>query len=94
LIGIDVSKAHFDIFDAGSGRTESLPNSAESARSLADRLRNRPQALAVFEATGRYDEHLSKVFDARRIAYARVNPSWARSAIVRLLSIERWLICF
>lgn len=78
LIGIDVSKAHFDIFDAESGRTERHPNSGESARSLADRLQNRPQALAVFEATGRYDRHLRVVFDELGVAYARVNPSRAR----------------
>jgi hypothetical protein len=52
LIGIDVSKAHFDIFDAESGRTERHPNSGESARSFADRLQSRPQAFAIFEATG------------------------------------------
>jgi transposase len=79
LIGIDVSKAHFDIFDAESGRTERLPSTSEAARSLADRLQNRPQALAIFEATGHYDRQLRSVFDERDIAYARVNPSRARS---------------
>jgi transposase len=79
LIGIDVSKAHFDIFDAESGRTERLPNTSEAARSLADRLQNRARALAIFEATGHYDRHLRSVFDERGITYARVNPSRARS---------------
>lgn len=78
LIGIDVSKAHFDIFDAMSGRTERLPNSAEAAHSLADRLHDRPQALAIFEATGHYDRHLRAVFGERGIAHARINPSRAR----------------
>jgi transposase len=45
---------------------------------LADRLQNRPQALAIFEATGRYDRHLRVVFDELGVAYARVNPSRAR----------------
>lgn len=79
IIGIDVSKAHLDIFDAESGRTERLPNSSEAARSLAQRLQSRPQAFAIFEATGHYDRHLRLVFDAQNIAYARVNPSRARA---------------
>jgi transposase len=79
IIGIDVSKAHFDIFDAESGRTERLPNCAEAARSLAERLQSRPDGLAVFEATGRYDRHLREAFKAMGIRYARVNPARARA---------------
>jgi transposase len=79
IIGIDVSKAYFDIFDAESGRTERLPNCAEAPRSLADRLQNRPDALAIFEATGRYDRHLRETFKARGIHYCRVNPARARA---------------
>lgn len=78
IIGIDVSKAHFDIFDAESGRTERLPNSSEAARSLAKRLQSRDQAFAIFEATGHYDRHLRQAFTQAGIAYARVNPSRAR----------------
>jgi transposase len=78
IIGIDVSKAHLDIFDAGSGRTERFPNSSEAVRSLAERLQARKQAFAIFEATGHYDRHLRSVFDAQGLAYARVNPSRAR----------------
>jgi transposase len=78
LIGIDVSKAHLDIFDAQTGLTERLPNTPETARSLAERLQNRPEGFAVFEATGHYDRHLREVFKARGIAYRRVNPARAR----------------
>ena len=78
IIGIDVCKAHFDIFDSERGRPERLPNSAEAAHALADRLAVRQDGFAIFEATGDYDRHLRGAFDARAIAYARVNPQQAR----------------
>jgi transposase len=78
IIGIDVSKAHFDIFDAERGRPERLPNSSEAAHALAQRLVARQNGFALFEATGTYDQHLRDIFDAGNIAYARVNPQQAR----------------
>lgn len=78
FIGIDVSKAHLDIFDAEHGRAERLPNCAQTARALAERLGARPRGFAVFEATGEYDRHLRDAFDAADTAYARVNPQQAR----------------
>jgi len=78
MIGIDVSKAHLDIFDAQSRHAERITNSAEAVRALAGRLANRESAFVIFEATGHYDSHLRKLFDAAGIAYARVNPSRAR----------------
>jgi transposase len=77
-IGIDVCKDHFDIFDPMHGRPERLPNNAEAAHALADRLAAREGGFAVFEATGEYDRHLRTVFDAKSIPYARVNPQQAR----------------
>lgn len=79
FIGIDVSKAHFDIFDVEHGRPERLPNSAQVAHALAQRLRNRQDGFAVFEATGHYDRHLRQAFDAEGAPYARVNPQQARN---------------
>jgi transposase len=78
IIGIDVSKAHLDIFDAERGRPERLPNSSEVARALAERLRSRQNGFAIFEATGTYDRHLRDAFDDGNIPYARVNPQQAR----------------
>jgi Transposase len=79
FIGIDVSKAHFDIFDAERGRPERHLNSAEVARALAQRLRDRQDGFAVFEATGHYDRHLRAAFDTEGVSYAGVNPQQARS---------------
>lgn len=78
VIGIDVSKAHLDIFDAQSGRAERISNSGEAVRALAERLESRESAFVIFEATGRYDDPLRNAFDKAGIAYARVNPSRAR----------------
>ena len=79
IIGIDISKAHLDIFDAERGRPERLPNCAQAAHALAQRLGSRPNGFAIFEATGHYDRHLRAAFAAQRIAYARVNPQQARA---------------
>lgn len=78
FIGIDVSKAHLDIFDAERGQPERLPNNAQTGRALAERLSTRPNGFAIFEATGEYDRHLRHAFDVDKIAYARVNPQQAR----------------
>jgi transposase len=78
FIGIDVSKAHLDIFDPERGQPERLPNNAQTGRALAERLSTRSNGFAIFEATGEYDRHLRHAFDARKIAYARVNPQQAR----------------
>ena len=79
IIGIDVSKASLDIFDAERGRPERFPNSSEAARALAQRLAARQNGFAIFEATGHYDRHLREAFEAGRIRYARVDPARARS---------------
>ncbi|MEQ8164609.1 MAG: transposase [Alphaproteobacteria bacterium] len=75
-IGIDVSKAHLDIFDPRTGQ--------------ACRLSNQPQALArfamsllkgdivIFEATGCYDLALQTALDTAGIGHVRVNPLRAR----------------
>jgi transposase len=79
IIGIDVSKAHFDIFDTERGRPERFPNDAEAAHALAQRLLARQNGFAVFEATGHYDRHLRQAFTAHGVPHARVNPARARS---------------
>jgi transposase len=78
VIGIDVSKAHLDIFDVERGRPERLPNCAQAAHALAQRLSVREGAFAVFEATDPYDRHLRDAFRAQRIAFVLVNPQQAR----------------
>jgi transposase len=78
VIGIDVSKAHLDIFDVERGRPERLSNNAEVAHALAQRLLSRAAGFAVFEATHPYDQLLRDAFMAQRVAFIRVNPQQAR----------------
>ncbi len=75
-IGIDVSKAWLDIYDATSGRAQRLANSQEVVKRF---LASLPQdSRLVFEATGPYDLALRKSLDDAGLAFARLNPARAR----------------
>jgi transposase len=76
VVGIDVSKHHLDIFDGLTGKFERLPNTVDEVGKLAMRLCDR---FVVFEATGAYDETLRRALAAAGVAFARVNPTQARS---------------
>lgn len=77
FVGIDVSKASLDIFDASARRHERIANAAAPIAALAERWRGRT-VFVVFEATGRYDRQLQVALHAAGIAFARVNPLRAR----------------
>lgn len=77
FIGIDVSKAHLDIFDASLGKTVRVANSASVVADLAADWAVR-EAFVLFEATGRYDHALRHALGAAGIRFARVNPGRAR----------------
>lgn len=76
-VGIDVSKATLDIFDAAAGRSERIENAHAPVAALAKRLSGR-NVFVVFEATGHYDRLLRKALAAAGIAFARINPLRAR----------------
>ena len=75
-IGIDVSKHHLDVFDAG--RTLGIANDTEGVARLVDGLAGR-QVRVVFEATGTYDGALRRGLTAAGIPFVRVNPRRARA---------------
>jgi len=77
VIGIDVSKHHLDIFDAGLERSERTANTAQAVQSLAASWAGQGR-FVVFEATGHYDAILRAGLEAAKVAYARVNPAQAR----------------
>lgn len=77
VIGIDISKAHLDIFDAGAGTTRRIANTAAAITAWIGEL-GRRDGLVVMEATGRYDAVLRHALGAAGIAHARVNPEAAR----------------
>jgi transposase len=76
-IGIDISKAHLDVFDARTGRRRRLANSAADVAALAAELQGEA-VLVVLEATGTYDLALRRALVAAGVAHVRVNPARAR----------------
>ena len=77
VMGIDVSKAALDVFDAAVGRAERFANAAAAIEDLAARCA-REGVFVVFEATGRYDRLLRLGLTAAGVKFARVNPLAAR----------------
>lgn len=75
-VGIDVSKAWLDIFDAETGH-ERVANGGAALLALAARLRAGGR-FAVFEATGHYDGALRRALEAAGVPFARINPEQAR----------------
>lgn len=76
-VGIDVSKATLDIFDAAIGRSERIENARAPVAALVKRLQTR-NVFVVFEATGQYDRLLRKALAVAEVPFARVNPLRAR----------------
>lgn len=77
MIGIDVSKAWLDVFDAGSARFSRIANTAEAIGVAVSDWAGRA-AFAVFEATGHYDLLLRRALEGAEVAHARINPQQAR----------------
>lgn len=75
FVGIDVSKLHLDVFDAGV--SERCANTPDACAALAARLA-RAGRFAVFEATGAYDRALREALAGAKVRFARVNPGRAR----------------
>lgn len=77
FVGIDVSKATLDVFDAAIGRSERIANASAPIAALVARWRA-AGVFVVFEATGAYDRALRRGLGEAGISFARVNPSRAR----------------
>ena len=77
IIGIDISKAHLDVFDARNGASRRMANSAAALADLAAELHGEA-VLVVMEATGIYDLALRRILSQHGIGYVRVNPARAR----------------
>jgi transposase len=75
VVGIDVSKAHLDLFADTRGHWR-IANAPAAIEAMVAGL-PRP-CLVVLEATGRYDARLREALDAAGLPYARVNPEQAR----------------
>jgi transposase len=77
FIGIDICKAHLDIYDDGTAKCERIANGAAAIAAMLERW-PRAGLRVIFEATGSYDRTLRCALEAANIAYVRVNPARAR----------------
>lgn len=77
FIGCDISKAHLDLFDSGTGRFARIANTQEAIQPMLEGWRH-AEAFVVFEATGSYDSFLRHTLADAGIPHARVHPERAR----------------
>lgn len=76
-VGIDVARAHLDIFDDACGRAVRIANAPAAIAAVLAALAGRPVTV-VFEATGPYDGALRTARAAAGVRALRVNPARAR----------------
>ncbi len=89
-IGIDIAKAHLDVFDPKAGHLR-LANTAAAIAGWTATLAGR-SVFVVLEATGHYDSALRHGLHAADLAHARINPMQARrfaEATGRLAKTDR-----
>jgi transposase len=79
VVGIDVAKAHVDVFVLGGEFTaRRFDNEAEGHSTLAMALKSLDVRLVVMEATGGYETALACALQAVGLPVAVVNPKQAR----------------
>lgn len=79
VVGIDVAKAHVDVFVLGAEfKPQRFDNAAEGHSALASALAPLGVRLVVMEATGGYETALACSLQAAGFAVAVVNPKQAR----------------
>lgn len=77
FVGIDISKANLDVFDATAGQLQRIANAPQPIAKLLRRWK-RTKVFVLFEATGHYDTALQSALAKAQIPFARVNPARAR----------------
>jgi len=79
VVGIDVAKAHVDVFVLGTKLdVQRLSNDAEGHSALAAALQPLDVALVVMEATGGYEAALACALQVAGLPVAVINPRQAR----------------
>jgi transposase len=76
-VGIDVSKAWLDVFDASAGRAQRLANRPTDIALYLATLPN--TTIVVFEATAPYDAKLRRALGAAGLVSVRANPGRVRN---------------
>ena len=78
FVGIDVSKAHLDVYLRPVGLAFQVDNSPSGIAALIEKLRAFPVRLVVLEATGGYEQEAFVRLNAAQIPTVRINPRQAR----------------
>lgn len=76
-IGVDISKAHLDVFDAERGAAKRFENSISGFRAFAKWLGKARIARVVYEPTGPYHRNFEEHF-CDKLPLVKVNPLQAR----------------
>lgn len=77
-VGIDVSKDHLDVGQAGSGQCVRFENSEQGIHELKDYLVELKASLIVLEATGGYETTAVATLAAAQLPVVVVNPRQVR----------------
>jgi transposase len=78
FVGIDVSKAHLDVFVRPSGEVLRVTNDAPGIAELVKRLVQLGPLLVVMEATGGYEDACAMALAVASVRMAVVNPRQVR----------------
>ncbi|MFT4148608.1 MAG: transposase [Paracoccaceae bacterium] len=78
ILGIDVSKAWFDVFLHPAAIKERFDNNAAGFRKLVRWLRSAKVEIIVMEATGGLEAPLFNALQGAEYSVARINPRWIR----------------
>ena len=77
-VGIDVSKAHLDVFLRPQGVEFQVANTASGIQALLEKLKPYGIDLVVLEATGGYEQEAFVQLNAALLPTVRINPRQAR----------------
>jgi transposase len=77
-IGIDISKAHLDIYCWPGGQSRRVPNDRSGFRALIKWLGKAQIARLVYEASGAYHRAFERYMAQHGLPLAKVNPRQAR----------------
>lgn len=89
FVGIDVAKAHLDVFISGDARSTTFDNDDDGIAKLARSLASRAPTLIVMEATGGYQRRLLAELLDRGLPAVAVNPRQVRDFARAMGTLEK-----
>ena len=78
FVGIDIAKAHVDVYDTESGRHHRWDNNRTGIRKSVKQLMKLAPELIVMESTGGYERDLAVALDEASLPVVVVNPRQVR----------------